>query len=173
MPRTLQAPAHQGAEGELQWTETRLSRKSQEGSLLQANVFLFPSSGELRMGWPCPPATIRSLGQKRPLPEECGVPTPTSEGRRGLLRGSHRQGREGPKTPTATPAVPCSKRDYCNPLCRGETAAKFIVTGLLPELRGQGLPRACITLGLQLVHSQLGAVCLCSGGGVAGQRMAT
>lgn len=110
--------------------------------------------------------------KERPLPEECGVPTPTSEGRRGL-RGSHRQGREGPKTPTATPAVPCSKRDYCNPLCREETAAKFIVTGLLPELRGQGLPRACITLGLQLVHSQLGAVCLCSGGGVAGQRMAT
>lgn len=51
-----------------------------------------------------------SLGQKkRPLSEECGVSTTTSEGRRGL-QSNHRQGRERPRTPTPTPVIPCSKR---------------------------------------------------------------
>lgn len=103
-----------------------------------------------RMVWPRPPPRIQSLEQNGPLPEKCGVPTSTSRGRGGGGIATGR-GWKGPELPT--PAVPCSQKDSCNPLCRGKTAAKFIVTGLLPMLRGQGLPQsASITLGLQPVH---------------------
>lgn len=68
-------------------------------------------------------------GTKKTTPRRVVHPTPTPPphqregGGCGVTTG--REG-EGPGLPTLTPAVPCSRRDSCNPLCRGETEASLL-----------------------------------------------
>lgn len=115
--------------GELRWTGIQAGQEGAGGAPSLSNrlpVALLRSAG----GWDGPthlpgsnPWDKNDHSQKSGPPHP--HPTSTSEGRRGL-RGNHRQGGKGPGLPTLTPAVPCSRRDSCNPLCRGETEASLL-----------------------------------------------